>query len=273
MAQEFSRRDIFAIAGATGVVATVPNAAAAQSAPAPTVSAPPQAVPLPQQLQSNEPLLFFNEEEAAFIKAVIDLLIPADDSWPGAVGCGVLTYLDRQLAGAYGAGARLYLQGPWKQGTPEQGYQLPYTPAELYRTAMDKMFRYLKRGYGGRQFGQLNLSERDKLLRAMESGELDLGPVPSTVFFETLLANTIEGFFADPAYGGNRDMAAWRMIGFPGAYAQYAPLIEHHGIPFDQAPISMAQAGHAHGAEGHHTSGGHTHAHGEPATRTSPGGR
>ena len=26
----------------------------------------------------------------------------------------------------------------------------------------------------------------------------------------------MEGFFADPMYGGNRDKVGWKMIGFPG---------------------------------------------------------
>ncbi len=31
-----------------------------------------------------------------------------------------------------------------------------------------------------------------------------------------LLQNTKEGYFSDPIYGGNKDMGAWKMIGFPG---------------------------------------------------------
>jgi gluconate 2-dehydrogenase gamma chain len=93
----------------------------------------------------------------------------------------------------------------------------------------------------------LDRAEQDKLLRAFESGELDLGDVPGAVFFETLLANTIEGYFADPMYGGNRDMAAWRMIGFPGAYANYASLVDHHGLKFTHRPLSAAEVAHADG--------------------------
>ena len=71
------------------------------------------------------------------------------------------------------------------------------------------------------------------------------------VFFETLLANTIEGFFADPIYGGNRDMVAWRMIGFPGAYAAYINEVDQHGVDFVHQPLSVASGGdtgHDHGA-------------------------
>jgi len=35
------------------------------------------------------------------------------------------------------------------------------------------------------------------------------------------LQHTVEGFFSDPIYGGNKNKIAWKMIGFPGAYADY----------------------------------------------------
>jgi gluconate 2-dehydrogenase gamma chain len=78
--------------------------------------------------------------------------------------------------------------------------------------------------------------------------------VPSAIFFETLLANTIEGYFADPSYGGNRDMVGWRMIGFPGAYAAYLPVYTHHGMRFEREPMSIgdhARAQQVRGEEGH----------------------
>jgi gluconate 2-dehydrogenase gamma chain len=80
--------------------------------------------------------LFFNTAEAAFIEAATARLIPADEKWPGALEAAVPNYIDKQLAGAWGAGERLYRGGPWQQGTPSQGYQLPFTPAELFHTAL-----------------------------------------------------------------------------------------------------------------------------------------
>jgi gluconate 2-dehydrogenase gamma chain len=52
---------------------------------------------------------------------------------------------------------------------------------------------------------------------------------------------TIEGFFADPVYGGNKDMIGWKLIGFPVAYANYYEFVDQHGIAFNRAPISLAQ--------------------------------
>ena len=72
--------------------------------------------------------------------------------------------------------------------------------------------------------------------------------MPAREFFAHLWEATVEGFFGDPVYGGNRDMIAWRMIGFPGAYASYYDAVDKHGIVIDRPPMSLAQdsMGHVH---------------------------
>jgi gluconate 2-dehydrogenase gamma chain len=52
--------------------------------------------------------------------------------------------------------------------------------------------------------------------------------------------NTVEGYFADPVYGGNRDMAGWRMVGFPGARYDYRPFLSRRGEELDLEPVSVA---------------------------------
>src|SRR5882757_11236271 len=153
--------------------------------------------------------LFFNAAEARFIESACERLIPADESGPGALGAGVPNYLDKQLGGAWGAGERLYRSGPWIQGTPSQGYQLPFTPAELFRTALRAINTELAKR--GPQFSELPAAAQDDYLKSLEKDNHDFDGVPSAVFFDMLLKMTVEGFFADPVYGGNRDMVAWRM--------------------------------------------------------------
>jgi gluconate 2-dehydrogenase gamma chain len=92
--------------------------------------------PAPQVENQRAAYLFFNAQDADFIEAAVARLIPADESGPGAIEAGVPAYIDRQLAGAWGAGERLYRSGPWQAGKPGQGYQLPFTPAELFRNAL-----------------------------------------------------------------------------------------------------------------------------------------
>jgi gluconate 2-dehydrogenase gamma chain len=188
--------------------------------------------------------LFLNDEEVAFIVAAVARLIPADDQWPGGVEAGVPNFIDKQLGGAWGAGERLYRSGPWQPGTPSQGYQLPFTPAELFRTALAAINNELSRA--NTPFDKMSADQQDAYIRGLEAGGKNLGGVPSDVFFANLWEITLEGFFSDPVYGGNRDMASWRMIGFPGAYASYYDLVDQHGIKIDRAPMSLGEDPHHH---------------------------
>jgi len=219
---EISRRNILKAGGFLGASATL---------------APSQ----PAAAEETRHYRFFNADEAQFVEAAVDRLIPPDPKWPGAKDAGVPVYIDRQLFGAYGNGERLYLAGPWKQGTPQQGYQLRFTPAALYRTALHAIHAALVQE--GQPFHERTADAQDAVLKSLEAGERDLDGVPSAVFFETLLANTIEGFFADPAYGGNRDKAGWRMVGFPGAHAAYLGLYTQHGMHFPREPLAMDETG------------------------------
>lgn len=174
------------------------------------------------------------------IEAAVAHLIPADESGPGALEAHVPAYIDRQLAGAWGAGERLYRSGPWQAGKPGQGYQLPFTPAELFRNALRTIAADLAKSNRGK-FSRLDPQQQDAYLGALENESRDLGGVPSDVFFQVLLDMTVEGFFADPVYGGNNDMIGWKLIGFPGAYANYYEFVDQHGIAFTRPPISLAQ--------------------------------
>jgi gluconate 2-dehydrogenase gamma chain len=188
--------------------------------------------------------LFFNADEALFIEAACERLIPADELGPGALGAGVPNYLDKQLGGAWGAGERLYRSGPWQLGMPSQGYQLPFTPAELFRASLRAINRDLEAHHT--PFSAMSADDQDAYLKSLESGAHDLDGVPSAIFFDLLLKMTVEGFFSDPVYGGNRDMVAWRMIGFPGAYADYYDAIDRHGVKFVREPMSLAEDGQGH---------------------------
>jgi gluconate 2-dehydrogenase gamma chain len=193
--------------------------------------------------EADKPLyLFFNAEEAAFIEAACERLIPADETGPGALQAWVPSYLDKQLGGAWGAGERLYRGGPWKHGTPTQGYQLPFTPAELFRKALAAINKEL----AGTPFAKMSAARQDAYLKQLEAGSKDLGGVPAEIFFAHLWDLTVEGFFSDPVYGGNRDMVAWRMIGFPGAYSSYYDLVDQHGVKLDRPPMSLAEDSNRH---------------------------
>jgi len=180
--------------------------------------------------------LFFTPGEAASIEAIVGRLIPNDEVGPGAVEAGVPFFLDRQLAGRFGRGDHYFLGGPWPKGTPEQGYQSRFSPAQLYRAAITAVEEYVGANFHGASFSKLVAADADTVLRGIESGAIKLtGGVDSKSFFAMLLQNTKEGYFSDPIYGGNRNMAAWKMIGFPGAHYDYKEWVSRHGerVPFE----------------------------------------
>jgi gluconate 2-dehydrogenase gamma chain len=212
---------------------TQPNAAEAQT-PLPASEA---ATTTEQQA---EPLLTLTATEHAFVVAAADALIPADDLSPSGSECGVATFIDRQLAGAYGSGARLYRDGPFAKAKPELGYQLPLTPREFFRAGIAAANEWSRKTYG-EEFDRLASADREAALKVMEAGKAEFQDFSSRMFFNALLTITMEGFFADPIYGGNREMAAWKMVGYPGLPATYREDIKKYfGKKYDKPPQSIA---------------------------------
>ncbi|MBM0106642.1 gluconate 2-dehydrogenase subunit 3 family protein [Steroidobacter sp. S1-65] len=209
-------------AGAASGVLPLGSAAAEDSAVAGHHATHAPAVPVDEQVPVYE---FLNGDEAAFVEAAVDTLIPADDVGPGALELGVAVFIDRQLNSGYGRGDRMYLQGPFMEGTPEQGYQLRMTPSELFRNGILDVNAYLRAKYK-RPFDALTNEDRIAVMTQLETGQIELPTVPTAIFFNLLYDLTMQGFFADPLYGGNKGKASWKMIGFPGIGAMYADKIE-----------------------------------------------
>src|SRR5882672_4243668 len=181
-----------------------------------------------------EKYMFLSAAEVAFLDAAVARLIPADELGPGAREAGVTYFIDQQLFGGFGTMAKMYRQGPHPEGTPQQGYQSPLTPQEVYRTAIREINHML-----GKPFEKFAASEQDDILRRLEEGKLALESVPGRFFFNMLLDNTIEGFFSDPIYGGNRDKIGWKLVGFPGVAAVYTTWVDKHGVPYPAEPVSI----------------------------------
>lgn len=181
---------------------------------------------------------YFAPEEMDFVNAAAARLIPTDALGPGADQAGVPAFIDLQLAGPYGRAERWYMQGPWPSGLDGQGYQLRFTPAQLYRQAIAGIDRHCQAQYR-QPFAKLTADQQDQMLHALEGGKVDLGDIPSKTFFNLLWQNTQEGFLADPAYGGNRDFAGWKLIGFPGPRYNYVREIGEYGKPYQQPYVSL----------------------------------
>jgi gluconate 2-dehydrogenase gamma chain len=182
--------------------------------------------------------MYFTAPEVAFVDAAVARLIPADELGPGAKEAGVTYFIDQQLFGGWGSMAKMYKQGPSPEGTPQQGYQGPLTPQEVYRTGIREANLHCVKQYG-KSFDKLSAAQKDEVLRGLEEGKIELESVRSRSFFNMLHGNTIEGFFSDPIYGGNRNKIGWRLVGFPGVAAVYTEHIESRNVPYKAEPVSI----------------------------------
>jgi gluconate 2-dehydrogenase gamma chain len=199
---------------------------------------------LPHQADAPVPLedpgyAFFTPAEVAFVEAATERLIPEDDLGPGAKACGVALFIDHQLAGAYGRAGSWYMQGPWAKGEETQGFQSRMTPSDLYRAAIKAVDENSMSSQGGKLFAELSAEAQDAMLSNLEGGKLDLDGADAKTFFKMLWQNTKEGMFSDPIYGGNKDMAGWKMLGFPGARYNYLDWVDRHGQHYDQPPVGI----------------------------------
>ena len=142
---------------------------------------------------------FFNYEQAATMAAFTERLMPGAPGKPGASDAGVVNYIDLALSGAYAD-----LQ-------------------EFYRSGLAQLDVYCRKTYNT-PFAQLDASRQDAVIAAMEQGKASEFSWPSAAeFFSVIRTHTMEGMFADPIYGGNRDFAGWRLVGFPGAQGDFTP--------------------------------------------------
>lgn len=221
------------VGGTAAVGAAMPLAGIAQQTALAAPAAPAQPAPAGYA--------FLMPEEAAFMEALADHMVPADDKLPGGIDLGIATFIDRALAGNWGKGDRLYAQGPFKIGTPNQGYQLALSPSEMVRAGMLRTNESCTRQYG-KTFDQLTADQKDEVLKGLESGKLAFDDgLPSTDFFSLLYQMVNEGMFADPIYGGNKDKAVWKAIGFPGVVETHARNIaDYKNKPFPHNPLSIA---------------------------------
>jgi len=239
MSESSGRRRFLKSAAALGVI--IPAGAAAQSKPAPHADHDKQHAQHVRAAASSQPrpYMFLSQTEIAFLDAAVSHLIPKDELGPGAKEAGVTYFIDQQLFGGYGSMAKKYTQGPWPEGTPQQGYQSPLTPAAVYRAGIRDTNNHCQKAYG-KTFDALSRAQQDEVLKGLDGGKIEPEQVRAQFFFNTLLANTVEGFFADPVYGGNRDKAGWKLVGFPGVAAVYTSFIEKHNVPYKPQPVSIA---------------------------------
>lgn len=193
---------------------------------------------------------FFTIDQAQTVEVLAERIFPADDNGPGATDAGVVFFIDRQLAGSWGVGGKHYMDGPFHPGAmPEQGWQYPFVPQEVYEYALESLTTYVNNNYNS-SVTDLNPNQQDKVISALESDDIGtFGELDPSDFFVMLRQNVLEGMYSDPVYGGNRNMVGWKLKQFPGtpgslgSYRQHIQDKQFHDIP----PQSLGHDADEHG--------------------------
>lgn len=160
---------------------------------------------------------FFNGDDAAAVGAFAERIFPGAPGMPGAKDADVLNYIDLALAGPYSD-----LQ-------------------EFYRHGLNQLDAHCRAAYR-QPFARLDAKQQDEVVAALESDRVQEFAWPTArAFFNTLRTHTIEGMFADPIYGGNKDFAGWKLIGFPGAQPFFNKAEIQSREAFSRAPMTGLQ--------------------------------
>lgn len=185
--------------------------------------------------------VFLTPIEASFVEALVDHMVPADHLTPKGTDLGINIFIDRALAGSWGKGDRMYMQGPWQEGTPSQGYQSPLLPAQLYRAGIAGTNQAAEKLYG-KSFDLLDANQKDEILKQLDAGKIAFdGGLPSKTFFNILYKSVVDGMFSDPIYGGNANKAGWKMLGFPGVVETNARnIVEYKNKRYTPKVLSIA---------------------------------
>jgi gluconate 2-dehydrogenase gamma chain len=161
---------------------------------------------------------FLNDDNAATVAAFTERLMPSAPGKPGARDAGVLNYIDLALAGAY---------------SDQQ---------DFYRRGLAALDAYCHKTFN-QPFVKLSPAQQDEVITAIEQGKASEFTYPTAqAFFNVVRTHTMEGMFADPIYGGNKDFAGWKLVGFPGAQLFYTQADMASTKAFTRAPITGLQA-------------------------------
>jgi gluconate 2-dehydrogenase gamma chain len=233
-----ARRGFLKMVSATTALPLVGGAAAMVSKPvgaAPAAASPESAPTLGY--------LSFSRDEAAFVETMVNIMCPADTYTASGVDCGLATYIDRQLAGDFGKGAKRYMRGPWQAGKPQHGLQLPLSPEQFFKAGLEAVNAACAAKFG-KPFDQVSAADADSFLSDLAAGKVSDARLPLGTWFNELVYPLFaQACFADPIYGGNSGKVFWKLIGYPGLPAAHAiDIVQFRGKPFPGAkdPKSIA---------------------------------
>ncbi|MCU1518385.1 MAG: hypothetical protein JWQ75_3106 [Pseudarthrobacter sp.] len=188
-------------------------------------------------------LTYFTDFQAKTVEAIAERIIPANGNDAGATEAGVVYYIDRSVTGF-----SVNLQ-------------------RIYRLGLRELERYCSQLFQA-QFHELDSGQQDEIIRDLLGPEVietdgppASGQLPQPLdqdivedghryfadasvqadkeilrrLFAVIREHTVEGYFCDPIYGGNRNTVGWKLVGFPGA--QWGYTAEQMKPGFDASTI------------------------------------
>lgn len=186
-----------------------------------------------KKVDFQEALQFFTRhEDFVVLAAATERIFPEDENGPGAIKLGAPYYIDKQLAGQWGVNARDYRQGPFVRKTKpserveeKRGEQSILNRGSIFLLGIRVMNLESVERFNT-SFDKATEEQQNEILQDLQDGKIEMNGLLSSEFFFLLQRSTIEGVYSDPVYGGNKNMAGWKMKEFPGAIASYAGVID-----------------------------------------------
>lgn len=203
-------------AGAAATTLVPPAVAQSEHRPHAAENAAPRVRPM--DMTSGGHGAFFNDDDALTIAAFCERLMPGEDGRPGAADANVLNYIDLALSSAYA------------------------DHQDFYRRGIAQLDAHCLKTYG-KAFHGLPIAQQNQTIAALEHGKAPEFVWPTAqLFFETVRTHTMEGMFADPIYGGNKDFVGWQLVGFPGAQPLFTEDDMRSKQAFKREPVVGLQA-------------------------------
>jgi len=208
------------------------------------------------EITQSTAFLTLNPTERKIVEALAEAIIPTDGSGPGAKEAGVVYFIDHMLAGSYGKGGNMFLQGPFIHPqsvaitvmgakypdttkspitysggtiTPRlqagTAYQYAFNPREFWRRGLVSLENYCNAAKGGKNFEDLSSADQTAVLQDLFDNKESNNELQSAFsapnaaeFFNEVHDLVVAGFWADPIYGGNQNMVGWQLIAFNANY-------------------------------------------------------
>ncbi len=239
------RRTVFKVSGGTIAAAVMGSAAALDVAA--------------QETSMEEGFQFFTTGMARTVGAIAEQYWPTTDASPGAIEAGVVTYIDRALAGAYVDYQNMYRAGlVWLDAASQDNMEAnfanlePAQQLELLTGIFDETITDATAIVTAEQTGGVPVEpvatpmvdEGGAVEDDGKGGVIAGGSGPQTAtllgFLNVVRTHTMEGLFSDPVHGGNRDFAGWAAVGYPGPYIFYDAEQQQSFEPLNQPLQSIA---------------------------------